>query len=151
MIDDQDKKLIYIHYGDDYVNEDLEPLAEGLEVDHIPPQGPSSRPMIQEFAGGEYVFEHTMYGRPRNDNSLLYHIVLPEYCYINRHYFDNNTQDEIIIATRAVRQTIDCIFREGSDLKKTVYFVGPNESEFKRIHNRFPKFYLMPGGRFPEA
>lgn len=77
--------------------------------------------------------------------------MLPEYCYIDRRWFDNNTESDIIIAIRSKRQTIDCIFREGHDLEKSVNFVGPNESEFNRIHIRFPKFYLKPGGGFPEA
>lgn len=148
--DDQDQKLIYVHYGDPYVNENLESLVEGLEVDNIPPKGPSSPPTIYSLDEG-YVFEHTMLGKPRNDHNLLYHIVLPEYCYIQRNRFDNRTQDDIIIVTRTHRQTIDCIFREGKDLSKTIYFIGPNRSEFNRIRIKFPKYYLKPNSRFPDA
>lgn len=92
-----------------------------------------------------------MIGRPVDDKLLLYHVVLPEHCYLDRHKFDNNTEDNIIIATRTQRQTFDCIFREGKDLQKRANFIGPNRSEFNRIRIKFPKIYLQPGDSFPKG
>jgi hypothetical protein len=143
---DPDEKLIRAHFGDPTVNQQLEILAEGLEVDEMPPKDDkTSKPSYFHQVGeGTYVFEHTMIGRPRNDHLLLYHIVLPEYCYVDKYDFNNETEENIIIATRENRQTIDCIYGEGKNLMKRVGFKGPNKSKFNDIHNNFPKHYMKP-------
>lgn len=113
--DDPNKRLIYAHYGDDYVNRNLVWMAEGLEVEAPPPpRRTSSAPECKGYEG-RYEFRHTI-GRPRNDNWNLYHIVLPQHCFVDRDNFENNTEDDLIVVTRKRRQSIDLVFREGLDL-----------------------------------
>jgi hypothetical protein len=91
-------------------------------------------------------------GRPRVDNDILYHILLPIACYIDRDNFE--TEAPAIVVTRSrdtgKRQSIDLLFQEGMNIEMVGGFIGPDEEEYDRLRDMYPKVYVAPGTKYPK-
>ena len=100
-------KLAQVNYGKVAGYEDKKPyhvLAEGLAVASLPDEKKEFIPADIKYSdGNKYEFTERIHGSGRQGH-MLYHLVLPKYCYVGE--IVNNTTENMPIITRLNRQTL---------------------------------------------
>jgi hypothetical protein len=122
------------NYGKVAGYEDKKPyhvLAEGLAVESPHDEKRNFIPAdIKCLDGNKYEFTERIHGNGRQ-GQMLYHLVLPKYCYVGE--IVNNTTEDITIITRLNKQTLtarDSTVEE--KFEQQIMFNGPDEIEFRK-------------------
>lgn len=79
--------------------------------------------------------------------TLLYHIVLPEYCYCSEDSIKSSSAEVVNVTTRQTRQAITwSASSEGQarNLKLGLTFMGPDMEKFLKIRDSRPRVRIIP-------
>jgi hypothetical protein len=111
-------------------------LAEGLMVDRYDDPLRDLAPYksnVLPLSKNKFAFE---YSYRKGGDVVLYHLVLPQYCYLNEDEIIRMRNQDVTIFTHETRQCITSI-HEGYDNDRTlnfhIEFIGPDENKFNEI------------------
>lgn len=108
-------------------------LAEGLFVSAQQPPDERTQPYKTEvWKRGQNKFEFNYQYHPEANN-VLYHIVLPEYCYLDESEIDRLRNKDVTIYTHQRRQCITLVYRGINYIHFSVKFTGPDENKFNEL------------------
>jgi hypothetical protein len=111
-------------------------LAEGLMVDAFDSPLRDLEPYnlsVSSLGQQRYRFE---FSYRKQGSDLLYHLVLPEYCYLDEDEIHKMKNEKATIFTHEKRQCITLAFTLGSEyLELSIGFIGPDEDRFNQIRN----------------
>ena len=97
--------------------------------------------LIKSKKGFEFKYSYS----PRKESeAVLYHVVLPEFCYCDENSIERNENVHVKSLGINKRQSITWVmFKPFRNLVQKFIFYGPNETEFKKRQQKIPRKIIV--------